>query len=71
VLPAFGIVSARKGEIVTTMNGRRYAPGIGGSILGRGPDQIVIDDPMKVDAAFSAKERMGWTSSTTARARLG
>ena len=55
--PAFEIKRARRGEIVTTRNGSRYASGLGGSILGRGADLIVIDDLQKAQAAFSESER--------------
>ena len=55
--PAFRIKSARRGKIATTENGFRLAVGIGGSILGRGADLIVIDDPMKASAAYSEAER--------------
>jgi predicted phage terminase large subunit-like protein len=55
--PSFQIKRARRGEIVTTLNGSRYACGLDGSILGRGADLIVIDDPQKAQAAFSESER--------------
>ena len=55
--PHFRIKNARRGEIITTMNGSRYACGFDGSILGRGADLIVIDDPQKAQAAFSESER--------------
>ena len=55
--PNFQIKRATRGEIITTMHGSRYACGLDGSILGRGADLIVIDDPQKVQAAFSESER--------------
>ena len=55
--PNFQINRATRGEIITTMHGSRYACGLDGSILGRGADLIVIDDPQKVQAAFSESER--------------
>lgn len=47
----------RQMEIVTTTGGFRYAGSIDGSILGRGADLIVIDDPLKAQDALSKMER--------------
>jgi hypothetical protein len=55
--PRFRIKRATRGEIITTLHGSRYACGLDGSILGRGADLIVIDDPQKAQAAFSESER--------------
>lgn len=44
-------------EYVTSAKGFRFASGIGGAILGRGGDLIVIDDPIKVLDALSEAER--------------
>lgn len=55
--PRFKIRSARKNQITTTLNGSRYATGVGGSVLGRGADLIVVDDPMKAEAALHDAER--------------
>lgn len=57
LFPDFQIRAARQGEIETTQQGFRYAGSVGGSILGRGADLIVIDDPIKAQAALSAAER--------------
>jgi predicted phage terminase large subunit-like protein len=57
IFPRFKIRRVRKNQITTTMNGSRYATGVGGSILGRGADLIVIDDPMKAQAALQEAER--------------
>ena len=43
---------------MTTLRGHRFAGSIGGSILGRGADLIIIDDPIKgLAAALSEAER--------------
>lgn len=47
----------RNVELTTTQQGYRFAAGMSGSILGRGADLIVIDDPIKATDALSAKER--------------
>ena len=47
----------RATELKTTMHGYRYAAGMGGSILGRGADLIVVDDPLSAQDARSAAER--------------
>jgi predicted phage terminase large subunit-like protein len=47
----------RTHELVTTEQGYRFATGMGGSILGRGADLIIIDDPIKADRALSSAER--------------
>ena len=57
IFPAFQIARATQTEVTTTQHGFRYAGSVGGSILGRGADLIVIDDPIKAQAVFSAPER--------------
>ncbi|AMJ61097.1 hypothetical protein AXW83_13060 [Bosea sp. PAMC 26642] len=44
-------------ELITTQQGYRLASGINGSILGRGADIMIIDDPIKATDAMSEKER--------------
>ena len=44
-------------ETVTSAHGGRFASGIGGSVLGRGADLIIIDDPIKAQDALSEAER--------------
>jgi predicted phage terminase large subunit-like protein len=52
---------ARRGhrvtELKTTGGGYRLATSVGGSVLGRGADLIVIDDPIQPLAALSEAER--------------
>jgi predicted phage terminase large subunit-like protein len=56
--PQFQITSDRRDELVTTENGYRMAGSIGGAVLGRGADLIVIDDPINgLDAALSEAKR--------------
>jgi len=56
--PGFAIAANRGQEIRTTQHGYRYASSIGGSVLGRGADLIVIDDPINgLEAALSAAAR--------------
>lgn len=44
-------------EMVTSEHGGRFASGLGGSVLGRGADLIIIDDPIKAQDALSEAER--------------
>ena len=44
-------------ELTTTLRGSVFAAGMGGAVLGRGADLIVIDDPIKAVDAFSKAER--------------
>lgn len=44
-------------ETVTTRHGRRYASSVDGTVLGRGADLIIVDDPIKAQDALSAAER--------------
>ncbi len=44
-------------ELITTTHGYRLALGMGGSILGRGADVIVVDDPIKATDVVSSAER--------------
>ncbi|MCP1211467.1 hypothetical protein NIM80_17550, partial [Devosia subaequoris] len=37
----------RNTELTTTEHGYRFAAGNGGSVLGRGADLIIVDDPIK------------------------
>ena len=53
--PNFALGSCRASELSTTQQGYRLAVGMGGAILGRGADLIVIDDPIKPIDALSAK----------------
>ncbi|MBF0561725.1 MAG: phage terminase large subunit [Alphaproteobacteria bacterium] len=57
IFPSFGLKAVRQREVVTTSNGFRYAGSVGGAILGRGADLIVIDDPIKSMDVLSAVER--------------
>jgi predicted phage terminase large subunit-like protein len=51
----------RRHEFVTSQGGYRFASGIGGAVLGRGADLIVIDDPIKaLDALWEAERRRVW-----------
>lgn len=47
----------RDAELTTTLQGGRFATGVGGSVLGRGADFIVVDDPIKALDALSEAER--------------
>ena len=54
-------------EVVTTLGGYRLAASIDGSLVGRGADLIVIDDPLKPSDARSDAKRKHvneWYSST-------
>lgn len=53
VLPA----RPRATDLKTTRHGYRYAAGMGGSILGRGADLIIVDDPINAIDALSKAER--------------
>ena len=44
-------------QLNTTLGGYRFAAGMNGSILGRGADLILIDDPIKATDALSEAER--------------
>jgi predicted phage terminase large subunit-like protein len=58
LFPEFELVSVRDRELVTSQRGSRFAGSVGGSVLGRGADLIVIDDPIKgLAAALSEAER--------------
>ncbi len=59
LFPAFALASKRprSTELITTRHGYRFAAGAGGSVLGRGADLIIVDDPIKATDALSAAER--------------
>ena len=54
---AFASRKPRTLELITTMQGYRFAAGMNGSLLGRGADIIIIDDPIKATDAMSEAER--------------
>ena len=47
----------RNTDLITTAQGYRFAAGVGGSVLGRGADLIIVDDPIKATDALSAAQR--------------
>jgi predicted phage terminase large subunit-like protein len=54
-------------ELETTNGGGRLATSVGGTLTGRGGDIIIIDDPIKTDAAMSEAERenvINWFNQT-------
>src|SRR4051812_8318800 len=51
LFPEFEVVTSRDRELVTSERGSRFAGSVGGSVLGRGADLIIIDDPIKGLAA--------------------
>lgn len=58
LFPSLVLSSRKMTELRTTQHGYRYAAGMGGSILGRGADLIIVDDPIKpVDARSKAERR--------------
>jgi predicted phage terminase large subunit-like protein len=60
LFPSFGMERRRQrnSEITTAANGYRFASAMGGGLLGRGADFIIIDDPIKPqDAASEALRR--------------
>ena len=59
IFPGFDIPRGRARDLDfgTTLNGYRFAAGMGGSITGRGADIILIDDPIKPADALSKAMR--------------
>lgn len=59
VFPGMRLTSSRPRdlELITTERGGILATGVGGGILGRGADVIVVDDPIKGIDALSEAER--------------
>lgn len=55
--PECVLTAKRDMELVTSRGGRRFAAGVGGAVLGRGADIILIDDPLKAIDATSEAER--------------
>jgi predicted phage terminase large subunit-like protein len=52
-------ISEKNAEMnfVTTRHGYRYSTSIGGTLTGRGGNILIIDDPLKVEDAFSEARR--------------
>jgi predicted phage terminase large subunit-like protein len=59
LFPKFQLASKKPSisNLVTTQQGYRYAAGMGGALLGRGADIIIVDDPIKPGDALSQAER--------------
>lgn len=54
-------------ELKTTRRGFRYATSVGGPLIGRGADILIIDDPLKPEEALSRRAREfvnGWYEQT-------
>lgn len=56
--PEFALSNQRSNELTTTQRGYRLAHGLTGSLLGRGADLIVIDDPIKPTDRLSSKANL-------------
>jgi len=59
LFPATRLSSRRPAlnDYSTTLKGRRLSTSVGGVLMGRGADFIVIDDPLKPDEAVSESQR--------------
>jgi len=57
LFPAVRLAKDTETECVTTKGGGRFAVPVGGSLMGRGADVIIIDDPMKADEAHLERAR--------------
>src|SRR2546423_9204423 len=44
-------------ELVTSQGGSRYATSVGGTLIGRGADLIIVDDPLNANEAQSETAR--------------
>jgi predicted phage terminase large subunit-like protein len=60
LFPGFALTARRPSplNLMTRQQGYRFGAGIGGSILGRGADLIIVDDPIKPIDALSRAERL-------------
>ncbi|MGE0095975.1 MAG: phage terminase large subunit [Alphaproteobacteria bacterium] len=72
LFPEFRIARGTDLEIKTTRQGYRLASSMDGTILGRGADIIILDDPLKVQSALSKiqRERINQTFDLTIYSRL-
>jgi predicted phage terminase large subunit-like protein len=57
LFPCMRIAKETETEAVTTLGGRRYVVGFGGSFTGQGAHIIIVDDPLRADDAQSDKVR--------------
>jgi predicted phage terminase large subunit-like protein len=57
IFPAMRLAATRDLELTTTQLGSCFASGVGGAVLGRGADIIIVDDPLKGIEAFSEAAR--------------
>jgi hypothetical protein len=50
-------VKNTENEVATTLNGYRLAASIDGSVIGRGCDVLIVDDPLKPSEAMNESRR--------------
>ncbi|MGZ3279200.1 MAG: phage terminase large subunit [Caulobacteraceae bacterium] len=55
--PELEFKRVRNMDLETTQGGRIFASGVGGAVLGKGADVLIIDDPEHGNAAYSEAER--------------
>lgn len=67
IFPEVRCTKTTENEFVTSAGGGRYATSVGGTLTGRGGDFIIVDDPIKPEAAQSEAARAttnDWYRST-------
>ena len=57
LFPDLAFKRTRNMDLETTAGGRIFASGVGGAVLGKGADLIILDDPQQGSAATSEAER--------------
>jgi predicted phage terminase large subunit-like protein len=57
LFPAVVLEKSTETELQTHLGGFRYATSVGGTLTGRGADDLIIDDPLNASEAFSEASR--------------
>jgi len=57
LFPQLVFKRTRNMDLETTLGGRIFASGVGGAVLGKGADVVILDDPQQASAATSEAER--------------
>jgi predicted phage terminase large subunit-like protein len=57
LFPNVNLEKSTETELQTQLGGFRYATSVGGTLTGRGADDLIIDDPLNASEAFSEANR--------------
>lgn len=57
LFPMFRLEKSTESDLQTLIGGTRYATSVGGTLTGRGGDDLIVDDPLNANEAYSEVSR--------------